>query len=88
MTDPPGALVGRSAAGVLVGGRYRVSGRIGTGSSADVLGARDEVLQRAVALKVFRFDGRPGEDRRRVEAEVRMLSSFHHPGLVTVYDAG
>ncbi|MCW2524793.1 MAG: Serine/threonine protein kinase PrkC, regulator of stationary phase [Frankiales bacterium] len=88
MNDMLGSLAGTPTPGVLIGGRYRVSGHIGRGSSAEVFAARDEVLNRAVALKVFRFDGRPGEDRRRVAAEVRLLSSFHHPGLVTVYDAG
>lgn len=74
--------------GMLVADRYRLSGRIGRGASADVYGARDEVLQRPVAVKVFRFDTAVGEDRRRVEAEVRLLASLHHPGLVTVHDAG
>lgn len=89
MIEPVGGTdLGAVTTGVVVAGRYRLSGRIGRGSSADVYGARDEVLQRPVAVKVFRFDTAVGEDRRRIDAEVRLLASLRHPGLVTVFDAG
>lgn len=83
-----GAVLGVAGTGVVVAGRYRLSGRIGRGASADVYGARDEVLARPVAVKLFRFDTAVGEDRRRIDSEVRLLASLHHPGLVTVHDAG
>jgi serine/threonine protein kinase len=37
---------------------------------------------------VFRFDTAAGDDRRRVDAEIRTLAALRHPGLVTVFDAG
>ncbi len=54
---------------------------------ADVFRGDDEVLGRAVAVKVFRDDGE-AVDERRIDAEVRTLAGLQHPGLVTVFDAG
>ena len=75
------------AAGVLIGDRYRLVEKIGRGSSADVYRASDELLGRIVAVKLFRFDT-DLTDRRRIDAEMRLLASLQHPGLVAVYDAG
>jgi serine/threonine protein kinase len=72
----------------LLAGRYRLSERIGRGGMADVYAAQDEQLGRAVAVKVFRTDSPGADDRQRVDAEVRLLASLRHPGLVTVFDAG
>ncbi len=76
---------------VVLASRYRLERRIGRGGMADVYRATDEVLHRPVAVKVFRGDA-PDEatlsGRNRIEAEVRLLASLRHPGLVTVYDAG
>lgn len=74
--------------GSVLAGRYRLSERIGRGGMADVYRGDDQVLRRPVAVKVFRFDTAAGEDRRRIDAEVRTLASLRHPGLVTVFDAG
>jgi serine/threonine protein kinase len=78
---PPGT-------GAVLAGRYRLESRIGRGGMADVYRGDDDVLHRPVAVKVFRFDTAAGDDRRRVDAEVRTLASLRHPGLVTVFDAG
>ena len=74
--------------GSVVAGRYRLGERIGRGGMADVFRADDELLHRPVALKVFRLDTPAGQDRRRIDAEVRILAALRHPGLVTVFDAG
>ena len=73
--------------GALLDGRYRLVGRIGRGGMADVWAAEDEVLRRRVAVKLFRFDT-PAADEQRIEAEIRTIAQLHHPGIVTVYDAG
>ena len=73
---------------VSLGGRYRLQELIGRGGSAAVYKAMDDVLGRFVAVKVFRPDVRDEGELRRQEAEVQLLSTFNHPGLVTVYDAG
>jgi hypothetical protein len=79
---------GVSGRGALVRGRYRILERVGRGGMADVYAAEDELLGRPVAVKVFRVDGASGEESRRIDAESRLLASFTHPGLVTVFDAG
>ncbi|GLB67119.1 serine/threonine-protein kinase [Arthrobacter mangrovi] len=48
----------------------------------------DEVLGRAVAVKVFKPDAGHEDELRRQQAEVRLLATFNHPGLIAVYDAG
>ncbi|GAB3617337.1 hypothetical protein GCM10027416_18940 [Okibacterium endophyticum] len=55
---------------------------------ASVYRARDEVLDRDVALKVFRSDATDAEQLLRQQAEVRMLAALNHPGLAMLIDAG
>jgi serine/threonine protein kinase len=71
----------------MLAARYRLHDRIGQGGMADVFAATDEVLERAVAVKVFRFEGDTAADRARMQTEVRLLASLSHPNLVTVFDA-
>ena len=68
----------------VLSGRYRLGSRLGGGGMADVYAAVDERLGRDVAVKLFRADL---DDEERQEAEVRLLASLNHPGLVGVYDA-
>ncbi len=88
MTNRPPISRPATGAGELLAGRYRLGNRIGRGGMANVYRADDELLGRPVAVKVFRFDTDAGQDRLRMEAEVRVLASLRHPGLVTVFDAG
>jgi eukaryotic-like serine/threonine-protein kinase len=74
--------------GAILGGRYRLAERIGRGGMADVFAAEDDLLNRRVALKLFRFDLCTDDELRRMHAEMQTLAALHHPGLVTVYDAG
>ncbi len=50
--------------------------------------AQDELLGRPVAVKVFAPSAARADDLRRQEAEVRLVASLHHPGIVTLFDAG
>ena len=71
----------------VLGGRYRLQGPIGSGGTADVFRAIDQVLGREVAVKVFRA----GTDTVTVDRfcdEARTLARLSHPALVTVHDAG
>lgn len=70
----------------LLADRYRLGEVLGTGGVAEVRRARDVVLARDVAVKLFRW-GRDKADARRFHNEVRTLARLSHPGLVTVYDA-
>ncbi|MEU8464039.1 protein kinase [Streptomyces sp. NPDC029003] len=71
----------------LLAGRYRLRSAIGAGGTADVFRGIDEVLEREVAVKVFR----PDADTVTADTfcdEARILAQLSHPALVTVYDAG
>ena len=77
----------------VIAGRYRVLGRIGAGGMADVVRAHDEMLERDVAVKVFRStptgpdgtaDTASGVERQR--AELAALARLNHPNLTMLYD--
>jgi serine/threonine protein kinase len=74
-------------AGELMAGRYRLGEMVGRGAMAEVYRARDTLMRRTVAVKLFHPDPDPVE-RRRFADEARALARFSHPGLVPVYDAG
>ncbi len=83
---PDGPITGDSDA--LVAGRYRLGTLIGRGATASVYRAQDERLGRDVALKLFApLLGGPDELARH-ENEMRLLATFNHPSLVTLFDAG
>jgi serine/threonine protein kinase len=69
-------------------GRYRLGPVIGKGGASVVYRARDQLLGRDVAVKVFTARAADPQDLRAQEAEARMLGALSHPGLVTLFDAG
>ncbi len=73
----------------LLGGRYQVLEQLGQGGMATVFRARDQNLQRDVAIKVLRESliGEPGF-RERFLREARAAANLSHPNIVTVYDFG
>lgn len=74
--------------GMLLAGRYRIVRLIGRGMTASVYQARDDVLGRDVALKLFPAHLVGSDELRRYRAEIELLATFNHPSLVTLYDAG
>ncbi len=70
-------------------GRYVVQRRLGRGGFAVVYLARDQDLDRDVAIKVPRPD-RFTSKHRLVDfvEEARKTAQFDHPGIVRVYDVG
>ncbi|TLM81874.1 serine/threonine protein kinase [Pseudarthrobacter sp. NamE2] len=72
----------------VVGGRYRLGEVIGRGGMSSVYSARDENLGRDVALKLFAPQAPDAEELKRQEAEIQLLATLNHPGLVTLFDAG
>ncbi|MFG2732770.1 serine/threonine-protein kinase [Streptomyces canus] len=74
-----------------IGGRYRLTERVGQGGMGRVWRARDEVLERPVAVKELYPEG-PGTDadahtrRERALREARAGARIDHPGVVCVYD--
>ncbi|MEU8028249.1 serine/threonine-protein kinase [Streptomyces sp. NPDC049099] len=77
----------------LIGGRYRLAGRLGSGPTGTVWRARDEQGQgRRVAVKEPLLPGDPADDEessriaRRLYREARAAARVRHPSAVTVYD--
>ena len=66
-------------------GRLRIDGLLGSGAYADVLKARDPRLERTVALKLYRTDQRPLQDRLLEEG--RRLARVDHPNVVRIFEA-
>lgn len=66
---------------------YRVVEPLGAGGMGQVWVARDERLERLVALKAIRPERRMRpEARRRLLEEARVLSQLEHPSICRVYD--
>lgn len=74
-------------AGDILGGRYVLTERIGAGGMGRVFRARDEVLRRDVAVKIFFTDRSDEAEPLRRMSEARALAALDHPSLVTLYDA-
>jgi serine/threonine protein kinase len=66
--------------------RYQPVEMIGRGGSATVYRARDQLLGRDVAVKIFLGGSEPDLDRAR--EELRLLAQLGHHGIVAVLDAG
>jgi serine/threonine protein kinase len=75
--------------GDVLSGRYRVTRLLGRGGMSAVWLARDDVLERDVAVKMLHIRRlESAEAVERFEREARTLASLTHPGIVTVIDRG
>jgi serine/threonine protein kinase len=75
--------------GELVAGRYRVVSVVGRGAMGVVWLARDERLQRDVAIKELRVDGEndaAGDAVARTMREGRIGARLRHPNAIAVHD--
>jgi eukaryotic-like serine/threonine-protein kinase len=68
---------------------YRILEKIGAGAMGEVFRARDERLERDVALKLIHpsCSGNP-DHLRRFELEARAAGALNHPNIVAIYDFG
>ncbi|MFC3495584.1 serine/threonine-protein kinase [Glycomyces rhizosphaerae] len=74
-------------AGQVVGDRYRLEERLGSGSQGQVWRAADlRLRERPVALKRA-LSGGDAAAAAKVRREAEVLASVNHPNVVTVYDA-
>lgn len=78
---------GEIVTGTTLAGRYRLEERIASGGMGSVWRARDEILGRAVAVKLLREDlaGDPAA-ARRFRREALTAASVSHPHMANVFD--
>ena len=75
--------------GKMLGNRYEILEKIGTGGMATVYRARCHVLKRDVAVKILRDEfTTDNEFIKRFNAEAQAAASLTHPNIVSVYDVG
>ena len=75
--------------GDVLSNRYRITGRIGTGGTAEVYLATDFVLKQTVAVKIIKEElVNDPRSVARFEHEAEACASFNHPNIVKVYNQG
>ena len=75
--------------GMLIGDRYEILQKIGSGGMSVVFKGRDQKLNRFVAVKVLKSEYR--EDKnfvRKFKEEAQAAACLAHPNIVNVYDVG
>jgi serine/threonine-protein kinase len=78
-----------SMIGTVLSGRYRLEAKLGSGGMSTVYLARDETLDRAVAVKVMHREMSEQPDQlERFRQEARAVAKLSHPNVVSVIDAG
>lgn len=76
-----------SATDPVMAQRYVLGELVGRGGMAEVYRGRDQLLERPVAVKVFRAHSDPVA-RRRFDEEAYALARLCHPGLALIFDVG
>ena len=74
---------------MMIGDRYEILEKIGTGGMSDVYKAKCHKLNRYVAVKVLKQEFSENENfvsKFRIEAQA--AASLMHPNIVNVYDVG
>lgn len=75
--------------GKLIGDRYEIVGRLGSGGMAHVYKAHCTYLHRPVSIKVLREEHMEDEEfLQRFQREAQAAASLSHPNLLGVYDVG
>jgi serine/threonine protein kinase len=70
-------------------GRYEIRSKIGAGGMGEVFRARDDKLNRDVALKVLPPDLAAHADRmRRFVQEAQAAAALNHPNVAHIYEIG
>lgn len=75
--------------GRMLGSRYEIIEKIGSGGMATVYKAKCHVLKRFVAVKILKEEFTTDEEFiRRFNIEAEAVASLTHPNIVGVYDVG
>jgi len=70
-------------------GSYEVFEKLGEGGMGEVYRARDEKLNRDVAIKALPTAlSQDGDRLRRFEQEAQAAGALNHPNILAVYDVG
>src|SRR5258706_15205460 len=72
----------------LIGDRYEITGLIASGGMGAVYRARDQVLDRTVAVKVLKRGGDDPEFVAKFKAEAPNAARLSPPNIVHVLDSG
>src|SRR3954452_17779752 len=75
--------------GTVLSGRYKLDSKLGSGGMSTVYLARDETLERWVAVKLMHREMSDQPDQlERFRREARSVAQVSHPNVVSVIDAG
>lgn len=75
--------------GMVIGNRYEILGKIGTGGMSDVYKAKDGKLNRFVAVKVLKQEFSENANFvSKFRTEAQATAGMMHPNIVNVYDVG
>jgi eukaryotic-like serine/threonine-protein kinase len=75
--------------GTLIGERFKLEEKVGSGGMSSVYRAFDPTLERLVAIKMMHRDISSDPDQlERFRREARAVAQLNHPHVVTVIDAG
>ena len=87
---PPPSIPASALAGEIPSriGHYAITSKLGQGGMGIVYAARDERLQRTVALKTMSTPRGDDVSRQRFWREARAAASVNHPNICQIYDIG
>jgi tRNA A-37 threonylcarbamoyl transferase component Bud32 len=89
MADEATTGLASSLIGTVLSGRYRLESKLGSGGMSTVYLARDDTLERWVAVKVMHREMSDQPDQiERFRREARAVAQLSHPNIVAVIDAG
>ena len=75
--------------GTILGDRYEILKKIGTGGMAEVFKGKDHKLNRYVAVKVLKEEFRDNDGFvKKFKEEAQAAAGLAHPNIVNVYDVG
>ncbi len=75
--------------GMFISGRYEIIDKVGSGGMADVYKARDQRLNRFVAIKVLKPEYSSDKSFvNKFRGEAQSAAGLSHPNIVNVYDVG
>ena len=74
---------------VIVGDRYEIVSKVGSGGMADVYKAKDHKLNRFVAMKVMKPEFSSDTNFiSKFQREAQAAAGLAHPNVVNVFDVG